>query len=55
MITAQELYFATRGLPKHEMIFVETGSYTGNMIDVALELGFSEVRSVEISEKYYNV
>ena len=54
MITAQELYFATRGLPKHEMIFVETGSYTGNMIDVALELGFSEVRSVEISEKYYN-
>ena len=54
MITAQELYFATRGLPKHEMIFVETGTYTGDMVDMALEFGFSEVRSVEIAEKYYN-
>jgi len=54
MITAQELYFATRGLPKHEMIFVETGTFTGDMVDMALEFGFSEVRSVEIAEKYYN-
>ena len=54
MISGNGFLSATRGLPKNEMIFVETGSYMGDQIEVALEMGFSEVRSVEITGKYYN-
>ena len=53
-ITGKEFYFATKGLPRHEMIFVETGSHEGDTIEMALEFGFSEVRSVEITERWYN-
>lgn len=35
-------------------IFVETGSYQGNTIQLALDCGFEEVRSVELNESNYN-
>jgi len=54
MISGDGILNATKGLPKSEMIFVETGSYMGNQIETALELGFSQVRSVEIADEYYN-
>lgn len=33
--------------------FVETGTHTGITVDLALTLGFTEIRSIELSEKYY--
>lgn len=35
-------------------VFVETGSYTGNGIQEALDANFSEIYSIELSEKYFN-
>lgn len=35
-------------------IFVETGSYNGDGIQIALSLGFSKIYSIELSELYYN-
>ena len=54
MISGEKFLAAVKGLPKGEMIFVETGSYKGNQIEMALELGFSQIRSVEITSKYYD-
>ena len=54
MLSGEKFLVATKGLPKSEMIFVETGSYMGDQIEMALELGFSQIRSVEITSKYYN-
>ena len=34
--------------------FVETGSYDGSGIQRALDSGFQQVLSVELSEKYFN-
>ena len=36
-------------------VFIETGSYTGDGIQLALKAGFEEVHSIEISPKYYNI
>lgn len=36
-------------------IFIETGAYVGDGIQAALDLGFKEVHSIELSEKYYNI
>lgn len=36
-------------------IFIETGSYTGDGIQAALNLGFKEIHSIELSEKYYEL
>lgn len=35
-------------------VFVETGSHTGDGIQLALDAGFSRVISIELSDKYYN-
>jgi hypothetical protein len=34
-------------------IFVESGSHIGRSIDVALECGFKEIHSIELSSKFY--
>lgn len=34
-------------------IFIETGSHIGRCIDIALEVGFKEIHSVELSTKFY--
>lgn len=34
-------------------VFVETGSHVGRCIDTALEVGFKEIHSVELSAKFY--
>ena len=36
-------------------VFIETGSYDGRTIQQALDCGFDEVRSVELSRAYYNI
>lgn len=36
-------------------VFIETGSFTGDGIQAALDLGFKEIHSIELSEKYYNI
>ena len=36
-------------------IFIETGSYMGDGIQAAINLGFKEIYSIELSEKYYNI
>jgi hypothetical protein len=36
-------------------IFIETGSYLGDGIQAALNLGFKDIHSIELSEKYYNI
>src|SRR4030042_18000 len=35
-------------------IFIETGSHVGKGIDVALECGFKEIHSIELSSKYFD-
>lgn len=36
-------------------IFIETGSYDGRTIQQALDCGFKEVRSVELSDSYFDI
>ena len=36
-------------------IFIETGAYIGGGIEAALRLGFDEIHSIELAEKYYNI
>lgn len=36
-------------------IFIETGSYIGDGIQAAIDSGFKEIHSIELSEKYYNI
>lgn len=43
-------------LKKHlSSYFVESGSHTGRCIDIALKVGFSNIISIEIEEKYYKI
>lgn len=39
---------------KSSDVFIETGSYLGEGIDLALSAGYEEIYSIELSEKYYN-
>lgn len=41
-------------IPQTEL-FIETGTFTGNGVEQALELGFKYVISIELSERYYNL
>jgi len=34
-------------------IFFETGSYQGETIDIALDLGFNSIHSIELSQRYH--
>jgi hypothetical protein len=36
-------------------VFIETGSYDGRTIQMALDNGFQQVRSIEVSPDWYNV
>lgn len=36
-------------------VFIETGSFIGEGIQAALNLGFKHIHSIELSEKYYNI
>lgn len=36
-------------------VFIETGSFWGQGINCALAVNFSEIYSIELSEKYYNI
>ena len=36
-------------------VFIETGSYTGNGIQEALDANFGKIYSIELSEKYFNL
>jgi len=36
-------------------VFIETGSYYGQGIQKAIESGFKEIYSIELSDKYYNL
>lgn len=36
-------------------IFIETGSYLGDGIQQAIDVGFSKIISIELSNKYYNI
>ena len=38
---------------KNHTVFFETGTHKGESIDVALELNFSKIISVEIDQDYY--
>jgi hypothetical protein len=35
--------------------FIETGSYIGDGIQYAIEAGFKNIYSIELSDKYYNI
>ena len=35
--------------------FIETGSHIGNGIQSAIDSGFDDIISIELSEKYYNI
>jgi hypothetical protein len=35
-------------------VFVETGTFKGNSVKLALEAGFKKVYSIELSDKYFN-
>lgn len=39
---------------KSSDVFIETGSYIGEGIDIALECGYKVIYSIELSEHYYN-
>src|ERR1043166_4962902 len=43
-----------RALAPHFPILVETGSFYGAGIERALDAGFEQVYSIEISEEFYN-
>jgi hypothetical protein len=44
----------TENFKRHKNdVFIETGSYVGDGIQQALEAGFSEIISIELSDKYY--
>ena len=36
-------------------VFVETGSHIGNGIQEAIDAGFTEVYSIELSGKFFNI
>ncbi len=36
-------------------VFIETGAFIGGGIECAIRLGFKEIHSIELSEKYYNM
>jgi len=36
-------------------VFIETGSFEGDGIQAALDIGFKEIHSIELSDKYYNI
>lgn len=36
-------------------VFIETGSFTGDGIQAAINLGFKEIHSIELAEKYYEL
>lgn len=36
-------------------VFIETGSYLGDGIQQALDAGFKNIISIELSDKYYNI
>lgn len=40
---------------KHNNVFLETGSYKGGGIQVALDAGFSRVISIEIHKEYHEI
>lgn len=45
---------STENFKRHKNdVFIETGSYVGDGIQQALEAGFSEIISIELSDKYY--
>lgn len=35
-------------------IFIETGSHQGNTVEIARQFGFSEIYTVELSDKWFN-
>lgn len=39
---------------KTSNLFIETGSYLGEGIDVAIESGYDQIYSIELSDHYYN-
>ena len=36
-------------------IFIESGSFQGDGIQAAIDIGFKEIHSIELSNKYYNI
>jgi hypothetical protein len=45
---------STENFKRHKNdVFIETGAYVGDGIQQALEAGFSEIISIELSDKYY--
>jgi GR25 family glycosyltransferase involved in LPS biosynthesis/tetratricopeptide (TPR) repeat protein len=36
-------------------VFIETGSFKGGGIRAALDIGFKEIHSIELSDKYFNI
>lgn len=36
-------------------VFIESGAFVGGGIECALRLGFKEIHSIELAEKYYNI
>ena len=39
----------------NKSVFVETGSWLGHGIEIALNCGFEEIISIELAEKYFNI
>jgi len=64
----KEYYYSLQNIKKHTIekiyendikimndVFIETGAYMGDGIQAAINLGFKEIHSIELSEKYYNI
>ena len=46
---------ALQGDDPKDYVFVETGSWMGQGIDAAIEIGFDKIYSIELSEKYWKI
>jgi hypothetical protein len=51
--TIQKIYAEDQNIMNG--IFIETGSYIGDGIQAAIDLGFKDIHSIELSEKYYEL
>jgi hypothetical protein len=55
MITQDSLYYRLfEPYKNNAKVFIETGTYLGNAIEAAQEIGFEKIYSIEFNELFYN-
>ena len=37
-----------------DLVFVETGTWTGDTVQKALDIGFKEIKTIELSVEHFN-